>query len=142
MAGHAGHVDYRPTPGPAHMWDRESGKQDRRPEIHLKDLIDRLRVDCFSRSDGHHRCVVYQTVDSAKCRSCSFHKRVDLRCVSQIDRYGKNLCTGFLNELLCSAEFGYVEVADCQSGSFPRKSQSNAATDSVTCSRNDCDFIF
>src|SRR6516162_182554 len=122
MAGHTRHVDNRPAPGPTHMWDRESGEQERRPESQLKDLIDRFRVDCFSRSNGHHCCVVYQTIDSAKCRSCSFHKRVDLRCVSQIDWYGKNLCTRILNELLRSAELGHVEVADRQSGSFPRKS--------------------
>jgi hypothetical protein len=134
-------VDYGPAPGSTHMWDRESGKHDWRPEIHLQDLIDRFRLDSFGRSNGHHGGVVYQTIDSAKCRNCSFHERGDLRHVSQIDWYGENLGARLLNELLRFSKFGQVEVADRQPGSFPRESQGNAAPDSVTGSGNDCDSI-
>jgi hypothetical protein len=123
------------------MWDRESGKQDWRPEIHLQDLIDRCRLDGFGWGNGHHCGVVYQTIDSAEGRSCSFHERGDLRHVSQIDWCGENLRARFLNHLLRFPEFGHVEVADRQSGSFSRKSQGNAATDSVTGSGNDGDSI-
>jgi hypothetical protein len=123
------------------MWNHESGKQDWRPEIHLQDLIDRFRFDGFGRSDRHHRGVVYQAIDSAEGRGCSFHKRGDLRHVSQIDWYGKNLRARFLNHLLRFPEFGHIEIADRHPGSFSRKGQGDAAPDSVTGSGHDCDFI-
>src|ERR1700758_2767375 len=100
VAGDTRHVDYRPASRPTHMWNHESGKKDWRPEIHLQDLIDRFRLDGFGRSNRHHRGVVHQAIDTAEGRGCSFHKRGELRHVSQIDWYGKNLGARFLNHLL------------------------------------------